>query len=393
MPISLLSRQKTKPPSVRDLNAKYFFSCLEDFSNGGWYGGEHRQNGYKYPHLLRADYHSQDLYYSALYHMAQQLLKSAYKDNHHTELHPEVDRIISAYGLEVRNAFDTLFIVCKSYNEAVEKTPISVGAYGVSGYSKHITREKHGISQEQSDQLQHALLKIWQAYPRCDARINEGVDYVMSDPFSVKTFTFPAHIGGIIGYCFASPTNEDRSDYRLEEMLESYDGHCLTRMDAFERVIDISPNEVAAIAAQTTENLNKLQELSIPIAVRCIEHLLKATCIEGNSSHRANAIQISDNLASGQTTIDTEAAKIRNGYYDRLTGQFQRWIRPFDANCRQVQIMSGRAENYLEFCMDVYSGRWFEQNRKAIAQLCAKKGLPGYDSTPHASHAPLPLPA
>ncbi len=386
----------------REEIATDFFRYLHDFSNGGWCGGEYRQQGDSSPHLLREEFHHQDRYLNALFSMARQLLQNACEDSgvhrytrpnismrdlvnlvassdekkpasQWSKFFPEVEQIISAHGPEVRQAFQTLFDTCRAYEKSVEDTQAHT-----------ITQEVHGITEEQADRLHDALLKIWQAYPETDTRISEGFDYAMHDSAARKVFTFPSPIGGASGYVFGESGSENRSDYRLAEMLEKYDGKSWKRLDAFGREQKIQPGQVAAIAAQSIKNLEKLEAFSVPVAERCLAKFIDTVSKDGHGD--AVAKKIFQNLTSGKTTIEEEAKKIREG---NLAGGYTNWLQKDDKRLMALAVVSG-VESYLKFCADIRSGEWFKQERSKIATLCAEKNLPGFSSR-SATAAPQPL--
>lgn len=390
----------------RDEIARDFTRYFQDFSNGGWYGGEYRQAGRDKPHLLRDDYHHNDRYFSALFSMAHQLLENAYEDSFaHTywsmlslvvpgpereknaskwsRLFPEVDQIISAHGPEVKRAFETVFETCRTYQKTVEEIPP-----GHNG--RTITRERNGLTTEQTDRLHDALQVIWQAHPELDPRISEGFDYVMSGPVAKKTFTFSPSIGNVSAYSYGESSSEDRSDYRLPEMLETYDGQALKRLDVWKDSEKISLADVSAIARQTVANLTALQKFAVPIAERALASYVGAVSGD-HSKQEASAKQIFDNLASGRSTIEQEAHKISKGKYGGLAGGYTKFLQKDDERLRALAVAS-HADEFLKFCVDIRSGAWFEQEREKIATLCAQKNLPGWDNNKPAAAAPSPAP-
>lgn len=378
----------------REEIAEDFFRSLHDFSNGGFLGGEYSQNGNSAPHLLRAEYNRNDRYFGTLFRMARELLEKAYESSYAhryycilsfpapdeennpaskwSGLIPEVEKIISAHGPEVKQAFLTLFEICHLYQKSEEEIlPDHNG--------RTITREKNGITQGQASRLQDALLKIWQAYPETDTRISEGFDYIMmSDPIVRKTFTFTPPIGGVSAYNFSDLGSDRRSDYRLAEMLESYDGTALKCLGFGKHLEKAQPKEVAAIAAQTLKNLEMLQEFSVPIAERCLASFVDAVSRD-SSNKDAIAKQIFDSITSMKSTVKGEAQKIRKGEYGELAGGYTNWLQKDDERKRAL-FVAGGAEDYLKLCVDIRRGEWFKQEREKIAMLCTKKNLPGFSS-------------
>ncbi len=368
-----------------------FFKSIHDFSKGGWHGGDYAQKGYTEPHLLRADYLYNDRYLSALGSVADDVLRNTYEDggahryyslqalfNHSYErkplhqcsnLFPEVEQIISV-GPEVRTAFETIFGACQTFEKSVADIP---------GNTKKITREQHGFTQEQTDQLQDALKTVWKAYPETDPRISEGFDYVMSDPLARRTFTFPEPLDGSIGYRFEESSSDNRSDYRLTEMLAQYDGRVLRRQDVCGYEVNISSEGVSAIAQQTVKNLNKLQAFSVPIAERCLHGLLKAVCKDAWRTNSNTARHIFDNLASGKTSIKTEAGRIRSGKYGALRGGYRAFFQKNNER-KGALFVANQAEDYLQFCLNIHSGGWFEQECNRITALGVQKNLPGFSA-------------
>ncbi len=382
----------------REEIARDFIRYFQDFSNGGWYGGEYRQAGRDKPHLLRDEYHHNDGYFSAMFSMAHQLLQNAYEDSFaHTywsafslfvdgpkkekdaskwsQLFPEVEQIMSAKGPAVKQAFETVLETCRAYQKTVEETPVGPN-------SKTITRERSGLTQEQSDKLHDALLTIWAAYPEMDPRISEGFDYAVNSPIAKQAFTFNPSIGGASAFCFGEHGSEDRSDYCLPEMLESYDGQTVKRLDVWKDSQKIAPDDLSAIARQSSANLTTLQQFATPIAERTLASFIGA--VSGNrSGGQAEARQVFDNLASG-STIYEEARKISNGKYGGLAGGYTKWLQKDDQR-QQALSVAAHAQEYLQFCADIHSGAWFEQERNRIATLSAQKNLPGWGGKPAVS--------
>ena len=385
--------------------ARDFMRYFQDFSNGGWYGGEYRQAGPDKPHLLRDEYHQNDRYFSAMFSMAHQLLENAYEDSFaHTywsmyslvvdgpkrekdaskwsHLFPEVEQIMSAHGPAVKQAFETVLETCRAHQKTVEETPA-----GDNG--KTITRERSGLTQEQTDKLHDALLTIWAAYPETDPRISEGFDYAVKSPVAKEAFTFNPSIGGVSAFCYGDHGSEDRSDYCLPEMLESYDGQAVKRFDVWKDTKKIQPDDLAAIARQSSANLTSLQQFAIPIAERALASFIGT--VSGDHSKSADAArQVFDNLASG-ATIEEEARKISKGKYGGLAGGYTKWLQKDDHRLQALSV-AGHAESYLKFCADIHSGAWFEQEKNRIATLSAQKNLSGWGGKPAAS-APVLVPS
>ncbi|MFN3827332.1 MAG: hypothetical protein ACK4NR_06870 [Micavibrio sp.] len=383
----------------REEVARDFFRYLHDFSNGGWYGGDYRQEGPKKPHLLRADYHQQDAYFMTMFSMAHQLLENAHEDSgahrywslmalasphreerkpasQWTTLFPEVEEIISAKGPEVRQAFQTVFDLCRIHQKTVEDTPA-----GHNG--KTITREKSGLTQGQADMMHDALLKIWAAYPETDTRISEGFDTVMGDPVIEKAFRFSPSIGGVSGYVFYESNCNDRSDHHLVQMLEGYDGVKWKREDTWKHEEKITPEEVGAIAKQTIKNLETLEGFAKPIAERTLAAFLRAVLNDGQDIPRNQTLaqKIFENITSGTTTAEEEARKIGKGKYGPLAGGYAAWLRPDEKRQRALYVLRS-AQDYLKLCTDVHSGEWFKQQRSEISTLCRQKNIPGFEARP-----------
>jgi hypothetical protein len=110
-----------------------FLKRLDDFSNGGCYGGEHAQKGPNEPHLLREEYNYNDRYFSTMFNVAYQIIDTSHKDRYKkkhlhecSELHPEIQDFISEKSPEVKRAFETLFKICKDYTKLL---PTKVGRF------------------------------------------------------------------------------------------------------------------------------------------------------------------------------------------------------------------------------------------------------------------------
>ncbi len=373
-----------------------FFDALRDFSSGGWYGGNYGQDGRTMPHLLLVNCNYQDRYMRALFFGASTLLEKAHEDSgahrRHSwltlaiELHagldskkpasqwsslfPEVEQIISEHGAETRAAFDTVFDTCRKYQRAAEAIP-------VTSQGRVFTRENCGITQDQANNLYQALLTIWAAYPETDPRISEGFDMAMSDQVARNTFTFKPSIGGVSGYSFESSGSSNASDYRLLDMLDTYDGRVFTRQDHFPGSMAIEPMELAQIATQTIENYTLLQPFAPQIAERCLAKFLGAVLKIESGSENATAKQILEKMASGETTPKAEKDAICHKKYGNRAGESS-WGMRDDRRQKADYILLGHGQAYLQLCADIHSGRWFENQRDKIAALCAQKNLPGF---------------
>jgi hypothetical protein len=247
--------------------------------------------------------------------------------------------------------------------------------------TQYITREVHGMTQQQADKLHNALLTIWEAYPEVDTRISEGFEYIASTPFVLETFKLPSNLGK----CFYSFENTERSDYKIAEMLESYDGETIERGKPNNEQIKINPEQLAAIAEQTITNLEKLKEFSIPIAERSLACLIRTVCEDNQGLYTAK--QILDSIENGTSTIEKEARKIRRGEYGPLVGSTpeehgakedqEEKQRKREARERAITI-ANRAEDFIEFCTDIRNGEWFKEEQNLITTLCADKNIQGF---------------
>lgn len=357
-----------------------FFGYVHDFGNGGWYGGEYRQNGPNAPHLLRADYHYQDLYFSALSHMSHQVLEYAHADKYEKKngetkspcewerLFPEIEDVISVHGPKVKAAFETLFDVCRDYQRDLKNSDAGFG--GVT-----ITREVHGISQERADELRDALHVIWKAYPAVDPRISEAYDCAMSAEAARKAF-----VSDKVRYSFT--TGDDASDYRLADIIQSFDGTQVARLDGFGGTRKVTAEELSAIATQSIQNLEKMQEDAAAVSERLLSKMISIVYKEGTDKDDAVAKKIFSNLSSGVSTVAEEASKIRKGKYGLFAGGYVQWFFK-DEKREQALSIADNAKEFLQFCMEVRSGAWFEQERNKIIQLAAQKALPGFGAQPN----------
>ncbi len=363
-----------------------FFDKLTRFSYSDFFRNEEEIDGVRVQ-IPAYRFAKKDEYFSTLFRGASDVLKAAYEDggayryttladaifrravlggtpeeqnqNHEwANIFPEIESIISSKGEEVRAAFNTLFDICKSYEKKVNETPSR------PHQPKEISRDVHGLNEEEAQHLDNAMHTIWEAFPSLDPRIIEGFEIVFNSSPVVAQALPRYHMGGI--------TN---GNSLIETALKKDISLAEARVEEHHYYLNEKANPV--IARKFAENLELFEPFAQQIAVASLARFLRINLTTDSRGSFIDTVDMVESNALAQLILQeltrdpSQMAKhvklIKSGKHSPLDGK-RSWLCN-DERRKEVLRSLSHTEDYLELCLDVHDGIWFDRTREKLVVL------------------------